>query len=68
MLVAVGLYLVLGLVIGFWALLLVIIGYGLFSVFSDDFRKDVIAIIKLLFEKGYCADQVFDIIKFYCNW
>jgi hypothetical protein len=50
-------------------LLIALLLCGLFSAFgSDDFRKDVISIVKLLFEKGYSADQVFDILKFYCSF
>lgn len=67
MLETVGVCIFFGLVIGFWAPLLVMIGYGLFSTGCDDFRKDVVSIIILLFEKGYCVEQVFDILKFYCD-
>ena len=55
-------------VVMFLAYCLLMVGYGSFSAGGiDDFRKDVISIVKLLFEKGYSADQVFDILEFYCN-
>jgi len=49
-----------------------LLAYFLFLIFAvkdsvDDFRKDVICIIELLFERGYCADQVFDILRIYCS-
>ena len=50
------------------------VGAGLLGCFlvwlfagCDDFRKDVMFNIRLLFEKGYCADEVFDILKLYCD-
>jgi len=46
--------------------------YVLFLIFADgdgldEFRKDVVWIIVLLFERGYCDDQVFDILRIYCS-
>jgi hypothetical protein len=47
---------------------LLIVGYGSFSAGGiDGVRKDVISLIKLLFEKDYSVDQVFDILEFYCS-
>ena len=67
MLEAVSLCIAFGVVM-FLAYCLLMVGYGSFSAGGiDDFRKDVISIVKLLFEKGYSADQVFDILEFYCN-
>jgi hypothetical protein len=67
MLEAVSLCIAFG-VVTFLADCLLMVGYGSFSAGGiDDFRKDVISLVKLLFEKGYSADMVFDILKFYCS-
>jgi hypothetical protein len=40
---------------------------GYVSVGIDDLRKDVVSLVELLFEKGYSADQIFNIMRFYCS-
>jgi len=49
-----------------------LLAYFLFLIFAiedsvDEFRKDVIWIMGLLFERGYCDDHVFDILRIYCS-
>ena len=49
-------------------LLIALVLYAFISAVGiDGFRKDVISLVKLLFEKGYSADQVCDILEFYCS-
>jgi hypothetical protein len=51
-----------------YCLLIVLVLYAfIFAVGIDGFRKDVFSLVKLLFEKGYSADMVFDILEFYCS-
>ena len=49
-----------------------LLAHVLFLIFVDgdgldEFRKDVVWIIGLLFERGYCDDHVFDILRIYCS-
>jgi hypothetical protein len=51
-----------------YCLLIVLVLYAFMSAVGiDGFRKDVISLVKLLFEKGYSADQVCEILEFYCS-